>query len=186
MITKIGQAEQVAPGVEGHKVSAHSNQWRGEGEEEQKKDGFAPFRFSRPGGQGQKEWRDEKALEKDRGGGRAGSGCHEKNHPPGFQGVKGKGGQHDPEAAAETKGKPTEAGWKKQGSVRGSPVPSREQEKENGGWKRRHLPDEEVKKGEGQINDKEPKQKRDSGGFLLNPAGNPRVTGPMGNSQDHG
>ena len=97
----------------------------------------------------QKEWRDEKALEKDRGGGRAGSGCHEKNHPPGFQGVKGKGGQHDPEAAAETKGKPTEAGWKKQGSVRGPPMPSGKQEKENSSRKWCGLPDEEVKEGEG-------------------------------------
>ena len=149
MIAKIGQAEQMAPGMEGDEVSSHSHQGVGQGEEEQKKDGFPPFRLSWPGGQGQKEWRDEKALEKDRGGGRASSGCHEKNHPPGFQGVKGKGGQHDPEAAAETKGKPTEAGWKKQGSVRGPPMPSGKQEKENSSRKWCGLPDEEVKEGEG-------------------------------------
>ena len=184
-VPDLGEAEEMAPGVEGHEVGAHAHERRGEGEKKEEKEGFAPLRPTRAGGQGQDERNEQRSLEEELRRSCPRIRGHELDDLPGLGGVEGEGGQHDPEAAAEAEGQPAWAGREKEGGVGGAPVPGGEEKKEDGGGEGGGFPDEEVKKGEGQIDDKEPKQKRDSGRFLLNPAGNPRVTGPMGNSKDN-
>ena len=132
----------MSPGMEGDEVSSHSHQGRSQAEKEQEKNGFPPFGFSRAGGQGQKEGQHEQALEKGRGGGGAGVGCHQEDDPPCFQGVEGKGGEHDPEAPTKTEQEPAEAGRETQGGIGRSPVPSSEQQKEQGGHEGGRFPDE--------------------------------------------
>ena len=94
--------------MKGDEVGSHPHQGRSERQKEKQNSGFGPFRFSRPGGQGQKERHDKKALEKNRGGGGSGSRCHERDDVPGLKRVEGKGGQHDPEAPTKTEQEPAE------------------------------------------------------------------------------
>ena len=157
MIAKIGQPEQVTPGMKGHEIGSDSDQRRGECQEKKKQSGFPPFRLAGAGDEGEQERREQEALEKERGGSGAGTWGHKLNHVPGFRGVEGERADHDPKAPAKTKGKPPPTGRKKQRGIGGAPVPGGQEEKKNGSREGRHFPNEEKEEGEREVDHKEPK-----------------------------
>jgi hypothetical protein len=62
-------------------------------------------------------------------------------------------------------------------------VPGRQAEEENSGGKGEGPPDEQIKEGKGEVDDKKNDQEGEAGGVVSDPTGNPGVTGPVGNSQ---
>ena len=98
--------------------------------------------------------------------------------------MKGEGGEHNEGPSPDAKEKPPKAWGCFEGGIGGAPVPCGESQEEQGGGERVGPPNQQVGKRNGKVYEKEKNKKRDPGGAMENPSGDPRVTGSMRDAEN--